>query len=136
MYVTCLIWDCLAAYRTTHIQSHQSTPCTAVYCTKLVSCPQGRSCHPRPWLMHRSRVFTHLDLLALPPAGSQRLNSPHIGLLDIAVVAAGDYTCFFPNPVSKRSGSYNTNWSSHMRDMFISSSHFLLYIKFCAVTYM
>lgn len=87
---------------TTHIQSHQCTPCIAVYCTKLVSCPRGRSCHLRPWLTHRSGAFTHLDPLALPPAGSHRLTSPRIGLWTLLCRSSWGLHMFFLLPCQQK----------------------------------
>lgn len=99
-----------------------------------MSCPGGRSCHPRPWLTHGSGMFTHLDPLALPPAGSHRLNIPHKGLGPSLWCSSWRLHMFFSYPVSRRSGSHNTNSHSHKRDIHIFS-HFLLYIKCCPLTW-
>lgn len=61
-----------------------------------------------PRLTHCFRMFTHLDPLALPPAGSHRLNIPHTGLGTLLWCSSWRLHMFFPYPVSRRSGSHNT----------------------------
>lgn len=90
-------------------ESQQCTPRTAVCGAKRASCPGGRSCHPRPRLMHRFGMFTHLDSLSLPPAGSHRLNIPHTGLGTSLWCSSWRLHMFFSYPVSRRSWSQNTN---------------------------
>lgn len=123
----------------THIQSHQWTPSTAVYCTKLASCPRGRSCLPRPWLTHRSGAFTHLDPLALPPAGSHRLTSPHIGFWTSLCRSSCGLHMFFLLPCQQKvrvPQHQLTLTHSHAFTCthFIYFFNFLMYVK-CTMTY-
>lgn len=111
----CPSCDHRVPHRNTHIRSHQCVRRRGDYCTRPASFPAGRSCHPGPRLTHRCGAFTHLEPLALPPAGSHRLNRP----LDITVLEqlGTTHVCFFSYPVSRRSGSHNAPWHSLTRDM-------------------